>query len=225
MPQLFLLHYTAFYDVHGKIPTADDLLQIWDCCDLDLELPDNDYAKSVVIWYYDRWLPVVAGTDWWNPQQCYFNILTDKVEIGPNGDKKVFVTSSTEAFGVLIMDNCHTKWVNEFEYRKNDAKRVLPKGKDEGAELFKAKYTDSKNGQVKFGGWSQESFEAFQKYAEKIQKNRSSDKKQGYQQMKFAKDLVRKELNIKDKTPKGKKRKGKAKDSAPKKKVLKRFDE
>ena len=221
-----MLSYTEFFDEHATLLTAQDLLAIWQFCDLDLELPEHAYAKSCVLWYFDRWLPAVAGSDWWSAKQRYYHILTHKVAVG--GEQKVLVTSSSEAFGILVMDNCHSKWMAEFELRKDDPKAKIPKPKKGESEndAFRAKYTESKNGQVKFGGWSSDAFEVFEKYIDTIQKTRDADAQNENNQQKFVMDLMRKHHDIVEVAPNSRKRKSKESTTpAPKKKRLRRLNE
>jgi len=200
------------------LPTPEELLAVWSLCDLDLEKTENEYSKALVLWYYDRWLPVVAGKEYWDSKVRHYQLPTDKVEI--NGKKKSIITVATEAFGVLMMDNCHSKWIATFNWQKDDPKRKIPsKGTD--YDQFKAKYSDSKCGQITFGGWDPKAFEALVKFMEAIKADRKADNGNNKVQQKYAHKLARQAHNIVEKEPRlSRRRKGKE-ASAPTAKKLK----
>ena len=94
------------YRKYGKIPTATEIMAILVMDPKDIE-KDAD-KKAILIWYFDRWLPVAAGTLFWGKNTRYYHHPTDKeAVVFGNEDKKVFVTVSSEAFGFLTLENYH----------------------------------------------------------------------------------------------------------------------
>jgi hypothetical protein len=165
---------------------------------------------------------VVAGSEWWPNKVRHFEIPTNRVEI--NGKKKPYISVATEAFGVLMMDNCHDKWLHEYAWKKDDPKRKIPTKGPEYAK-FKAKYSDSKCGQISFGGWDPKGFDAYVGYMEQIKATRKADAGNNKVQQKFARDLVRNHHGIEDTEPRSSKRKKKPASAAPIAKKLRRIVE
>jgi hypothetical protein len=197
LPSFFAIPYTEFYNQHDSIPTVDDLLKVWDLCDQDLEEdgPEQQKMKALVIWYYDKWLPMVAGQKYWGDKMRlnFKHIPSDKVKIYGE-EEKVLIPITTEAFGILVLDNCYDRWINTCEWKKDDPKRRVPKKGAESVQ-FGAKYTDSKVGQVKFGGWTPDAYTKFAEYIQKVQENRQADEANGWNRQKYARKLVLKEYN------------------------------
>jgi hypothetical protein len=107
------------------------------------------------------------------------------------------VTITCKAFGLLIFENYNERCEASFEWQKDDESKAIPNSKDDpDIEKFKAKWTDSKNGQVKYGGWHEAAFDRFQHYQEEILKERQDDAKNGKVGQKAARELVRKKHNI-----------------------------
>ena len=159
-----------------------------------MELPEHERQKALVIWYVDRWLPIVAGQKCFGDKMRLAHYPAELVEVFCN-EKKVLVPISTEAFGILNIDNCHEKWGNTCEWKRDDPKRKIPK-KGPEAKQFRAKYTDSYVGQVKFGGWKPEAFPKYQAYIDEIKKGREVDEANGWKRQKYALELLRKKHNI-----------------------------
>ena len=198
------------------------MLKVWDLCDLKLDEEEHAYKKALVTWYYDRWLPVVAGITYWDAKTRHYKIPTARVDI--NGKKQPLITVATEGFGVLMMDNCYDKWLAEYEWKKDNPKRKIPtKGDD--YEQFKGKYSDSKCGQITFGGWDPAGFEAFVGYQQTIKATRKADARNGKAQQKYAMELVRRLHGIEEAQPQTSKRRKGAATAAPVAKKLKRVVE
>lgn len=222
---IFALPYTEFYDVYKTIPSVDDLLNVWEYCELDLEQEGNERKKALVIWYYDRFLPVVAGHKYFGDKMKLQHIPGDLVDIFDK--KRVLIPITTEAFGILNVDNCYDRWVNTCEWKKDDPKRKIPK-KGADAAQFAAKYTDSKVGQVKFGGWSPDAYTKFQELIDTIQEARKKDEADGWKRQKYARELVRKVSNtLEDEaaTTSSASKKRAPPKTGPVEKKLKRLDE
>ena len=86
-----------------------------------MELDAHKKQKALVIWYVDRWLPVVAGQKFFSDKMRERYFPAEKVKTFGK-EKKVLVPISSEAFGILTIDNCHEKWVATGEWRKHNPK-------------------------------------------------------------------------------------------------------
>jgi hypothetical protein len=78
------------------------------------ELKKDEMAiqKELFLWYYDAWLPAILPREFWREDIRFYRLLTDACEIA--GKQKVLVTVASEAFGLLMWENCRNKWVNYF---------------------------------------------------------------------------------------------------------------
>lgn len=191
-----------------------------------MELDVHKKQKALVIWYVDRWMPIVAGQKCFGEKMRETHFPAEKVEIFGK-EKKVLVPISSEAFGILTIDNCHAKWVATGEWRKPNPKQALVKTGD-NAQQFKAKYTDSNVGQVKFGGWHADAFTKFQEYIDAVQKGREVDEGNDWRHQKYALELVRKERKVAEKEAEASANPSKKKKKAPAppaQRVLKRLRE
>ncbi len=135
-----------------------------------------EYARKVNIltWYLDEYLPMAVGLECWGPNIRPFHLMTDKVEVegDPSGKKKVLVTVTSEAFGLLLYANCREKWIAGFEWKakQKTKKPKLPQYKksDPSTHAFKAKWSNSRTGSVTGGGWDKEAFKYFEAMKTKI---------------------------------------------------------
>jgi hypothetical protein len=101
-----------------------------------------------------------------------------KLEDGSNKER---VPPSTEAFALLVFENCYDKWKNTHEYLQDpnnkDKKRPrYEKKKDPNSIKFKGLYSDPNSGQAKFGGWSDEGLVRFYDLCKQISDNRKENK-------------------------------------------------
>jgi hypothetical protein len=208
------------------MPDPQELIKVLDMAQLDPTVAENKPLIELATWYYDRYLPVVIGKAYWNLKIRSQHLLTDKTLI--LGKEKVYVTITGEAFGLLILENYNGRWQASFEWQKDDESKPIPNSKDDPhIENFKAKWTDSKNGQVKYGGWNEAAFDRFQHYQEEILNERREDAKNDKAGQKAARELVRQKHNIStQETGKGKRRtKQAAAPKQPKAKKLKKIVE
>ena len=102
---LLNLHIELF-DKFDKIPTATEIMNIMVMDPKEIE--KDSTKKAILNWYFDRWLPVAAGSMFWGTNIRYYHLPVDKEAVIPGEqNKKVWVTVSSEAFGFLVLENCH----------------------------------------------------------------------------------------------------------------------
>lgn len=206
--------------MYADIPTVEQILEVYKSSELILDNPDNEKLKNMLLWYMDRYLPIAAGLDYWGENQRLYKLLTDKVNI--NGKQKVLVTVTNEAFGLLVLENCREKWIeiNKFKEMHGEGAKIPEKGEE--AEPFKAKWTDSKCGQVKFGGWADEAYERFEELKAALKKIRADDEANDLATQKYVYTWLRTKHGITALAPgrKSLKRSAKALPKEPKKRLL-----
>ena len=155
----------------------------------ELENPENDVKKQLFLWYYDQWLPAVLPREFWKEDIRYYKLLTDTIEIA--GKQKVF-----------MWENCREKWINFCAFKdQHGEKAPLPIGKEVGAELHLAKWSDGSAGQVKYGGWKEEAYVLFEALKKEVKEWRNQDALSGKSGQKLAFKLMRAANKRKGKTP------------------------
>ena len=176
---------------------------VWDLCALnDL----TDAQQNFIIFYYDRLLQTMAGHPYWKRSICHYNTPVDTVDIRKKDEdgqwiteKKVYVTVTSEAFGWLVYANNRDKWLNTFIFQRDNPRNTALPGKDhDDYHKYQPKYTESKNGQVKNGGWKPAAYTEFERFKKIILNLRAADKVQDYSNYRVALQLVRDLYNVTD---------------------------
>lgn len=161
-----------------------------------LDDPANAKQKELLLWYYDRWLPICAGNLYWGETIRYYKLPSDTCKM-PNGEEKGLVTVTNEAFGLLVLENCHQKWMNIFQYKAKHGRGAKIPNIGPESLPFKAKWTKDRQGQVRFGGWS-DAYPRFEELKNLVLGVRCTDKSKDYEGQKYAKELMRTNHKIKD---------------------------
>lgn len=215
-----------WFDQHGTLPTLEEIESIWDIPDVPSstnngegtttmcpEWTEYNRKTEMLTWWIDCMVAMAAGNDDFGNNVRFFKMAVDKRQL-PDNTRRQCVTVPTEAMAYLIYDNCRTKWLTIMEYRKNNKKRKLPKFNKLRVETHKyhcAKWSDSKTGQVKGGGWHPDSYKAFNTYVTKVKDFRKQDKRNKWKMYSFAKDLVRQKHEIEDEYHNTKRKRGNSK--------------
>jgi len=102
----FFVIYALWFEKHKTLPTVEEIIKvIYGTSELDLDKPENKTQKELVLWYYDRYLPIVAGNTFYGESIRHYKIPVEKAAI-VGTTTKVLVTISSEAFGLLSYENC-----------------------------------------------------------------------------------------------------------------------
>lgn len=190
----------------------------------DIEQPENENVKIIQQWYTDRWLPIVIGSEYWDESNRHYKLPTDECSIKKRDgteEKKVLCTISSEGFGLLIYDNCRDKWQNIFTLKdKNPGKfhkicqtsppnlwnlhvfsllictgAEIPR-KGDAAKPYLAKWTLTKEGQKKYGGWKEEGMERFGTLQDALEEIRKKDEEDDKVKQRYCMKIVRALHNI-----------------------------
>ena len=111
----------------------------------DEEKAELERKRVILLFYVDEYLPGAVCLEHWGPERRYHHLPTDmaEVDMDPSGKKKVMVTVTSEAFGLLIFDNCREAWIAGFQFKDQHGWKTAVPGyskKDESTEKYKAKY-------------------------------------------------------------------------------------
>lgn len=190
------------------LPTMDEIMDIWNVG----EAPDEDdeeddeaaklakktarthYRRKIdlLLWYLDRYLPNLCGLEFWGPQIRPYHLMTDLVNLqgDTSGKKKVLVTVTSEAFALLMYENCREKWINTFQLKKQNKKAKIPayKRDDEATHKYANLWSNSSTGSVKGGGWSIDALKKLITNIKHVQAFRSLDNAEEF--MNFGKSLI-----------------------------------
>lgn len=176
---------------HKNIPTVEQILDV--LAMNPEEIAEGLMEEQIALWYFDRFLSAAGPKDYWKLKVRGYCLLGDKINIG--GKNRVNITITSEAFLLLQLENCHTRWTNMFKLWDRDPSKDIPT-KGAAALPYKGKFTDSKVGQVKYGGWNEEGFAFFNQMVDRIKNLRSTDKEAGYPMAKYGQSLIRKKHGI-----------------------------
>jgi len=78
----------------------------------------NESDKQILLWYQDCYLPVVHGLEYWGPKYRHFCFPTDKVPMSHDKKERILCTVASEAFGLMVYENCRDKWLNIMKLKK-----------------------------------------------------------------------------------------------------------
>lgn len=213
-------------DAHsGNLPTTDEIENVWDLPVVTEASSDADKAEysrkvDILTWYLNSFLPKAVGLEFWGENIRPFNLMTDTalVEGDLSGKKKVLVTVTSEAFGLLVYHNCRDKWVADYKYKQQHGKKAsIPKyEKDEpSTHVHVNKWSNSRSGSAVGGGWHVDALKKFNALKAQIKAFREGEAANGNQKMEYGKNLVMaaNDINLNGGKLAGQKRKAPSKDA------------
>ena len=156
---------------------------------------------DLLIWYWEEWLPAVAGVEFWGVNTRLEKLPVDKILLGEK--KIVLINGATEGFGLLQYENSRDRWLQTFEWKDHNKGKRPPQynRKKPETHIFKSKWSDDQQG--KGSGWANEAYEVFVRRQNEIKAFRAEEAKNGNPRMKFARKLVCEKNNVGvDATPK-----------------------
>jgi hypothetical protein len=156
-----------------KLPSNEEFMKIL--------TRDPGVDKKLFAWWWETYMPKATGNQKiWNEKNKYFGNLS--THCPPGMPRDVFITPSTEAWGMLLIMNCRERWPKIMQLKKASSARITyTKGGKASHKAgttivdvrtepdFLGVYTRSDAGQKKFGGWSAE---GLKKYKELVQLNK-----------------------------------------------------
>ena len=157
----------------AEYPNVEQMLAIVLRDKLDDDTPDEEREQHEKFLdnYWNVLLPKVATHKAWGPNRRHHGLLSFDKENPDNKEALPSVSASDEAFIAVLWMNCYSKWRYKSLCVRNNEEV------DENDPQMETPYTDAKGGQKKFGGWNADGIKEFDKLKEKIEKNRTKQKK------------------------------------------------
>lgn len=166
-----------------------------DKAEWDQEKASYDRKVSIQKWYLDSYLPTVVGVEWWGLQIRPYKLMTDTTEVKGQGEK-VLVTVASEAFGLVLYENCRDRWLAAYKYNKeHGTTRRCPVYHPKKKETypFKGKWSDAKQGQQ--SSWDSAAIKRFNEHKAKIKAFRAQDKENNNAVQEYFRDLLQEDLD------------------------------
>ena len=162
--------------LNGDIPSPADIYAVatrtFPKADTPELLADYNRLMAIFVWWWNNYLPGVAGSKHWRLSIRTTQTISAATTLGVQ-----CIPKGTEAFAVLMYENCHPKWVKLMEVTEKFTKKVvIPRKKDDAeSDDYLGQYTSSRSGQSSYGGWSVEGKNRFNELTEKIEEGRAKD--------------------------------------------------
>ena len=122
---------------------------------------DDEAECQVMKWYWLMGLNRIMAVEYWGDKEKWYTTISRAV-FPPDPNKKLF-DISTEAFLVLLWENCFDKWTAALKWLEENPGKKLPKRTktNKNDPMFQAKYTTQDGGQQRLGGWEAEGIERY----------------------------------------------------------------
>ena len=146
------------FAVDQFFPSID---QILDCATREEYLDTTDEGKKIFEFYWDVLLMKVVGKRHWDKHIRHYNTIQEAKHMDERTDPRC-ITHSSEAFLVLLVENCRTKWIHLSD-ESRDGKVHDPTNK----KLI-VPFVTRDAGQQQWGGWSLAGRKRFKELREKI---------------------------------------------------------
>lgn len=148
----------SYFAADKAFPTID---QILDCATRAEYLDTTDEGKKIFEFYWDVLLMKVVGKRHWDKHIRHYNTIQEAKHMDERTDPRC-ITHSSEAFLVLLVENCRTKWVHLSD-ESRDGKDHDPTHKN-----LLVPFVTRDAGQQQWGGWSLAGRKRFKELREKI---------------------------------------------------------
>ncbi len=167
--------YLLLIKNEGITVTAEMIGKIIRREQMDYDPKDKEYGskmRALFKWYWDHLLPKCAGnTHWSNNIRLHETIGKARIQ-NKDGTKGVkHITSSTEAYIILIFENSQPRW--ECERKLLAAGTKIDKEERAKKTYVGAKFSNSSSGNAKYGGWSAAGRNRFIDLMEEVTKAKS----------------------------------------------------
>jgi hypothetical protein len=134
---------------------------------------DPTVNEDLFVWYWKDYLPrCCAGAKIWNDQTKYYGLISTHAP--PKTPDQPYITPSTEAWGILWIENTYTrlpKLRQESKANKGKKNVYVNEDKEDTGEVhyinkkadpdFVGKWTQMDSGQSLYGGWAKEGIDRY----------------------------------------------------------------
>ena len=183
------------------MPTLEDMTTVY-------ELPARDAANykekvEILLWYFDSYMPAAAGRASYGPDIRWYKRATSAIVVA--GKRQTQVPHNAEAFGLLVFENCISKWQHICPMKVADPSWSVPTRKKNDPQVMKyyiTKWSDGKTGQVQGGGWKDEAYDRYTFYQQHVVDLRKKDKANSWAVYNLGKELMRKKNGVTAAAPK-----------------------
>ena len=177
--------------------------------DSDDAKTDYKTKKKLLLWHLDKYLPAACGELSYGKARRYYQLAVESFELRP-GKKAVLVESASEAFGLVIHENCYEKWCHIAPKKHESPHWKVPqytKNVESTHPFHTAKFSDPHGGQG--NGWIPAARMAQETNMKNVRDFRTADKKDDYAKYKTCKEWLRQEHGITEDSPVSKQKKRK----------------
>ena len=146
---------TEWYKQHEYVPTVKQMKNVYKIPPKEEDELVHLHALEFLLWYSDVYLPATAMDSSYGKSIRFYKKAVSAIRV--RGETQVAVESAAEAYGLLVLDNCYTKWCALApEIAKNPKFKPPKLDKANPATLpyHVTKYSDALGGQGK--GWKEE---------------------------------------------------------------------
>ena len=138
----------------------------------------EDEGNYFLNWYWVHWLAAVAGASLYSNDHKFYKLPS--MSLQGDDSKKAAVTKESEAFGILVCENCYKKWEHLVPAKHQNPDFEPPKYEKDKAETHKwysTEWTVSTNGQKEGEGWSPAAYTRLSTLIKMVKDRRSAEKK------------------------------------------------
>ena len=162
--------YEARFGRDEVMPSPTQLATVIRRKDLEVDPEDpskNAQNRDFFMWYWEHLLPKVAGKDAWGHNiRCYGLIST---HCPPDSPDTKYINNSDEALVLTLYENCGQRFPYTASCLKSGEKPDIFHPK------YQSKWSDSRSGQSKWGGFDLAGRQRFKQLREKIAKAKKKE--------------------------------------------------
>ena len=145
----------------------------------DVGVDEDNYFLN---WFWMHWLPAAGGKQFFNADHKLYKMHVQPID----GETKACISKESEAFGILVCQNCYKKWEAIIPEKHRNPDFEPPKyNKDDKTthKYYSTLWTVATNGQKEGEGWGPEAYPRLSELIREVKKFRSADKKTGFQRL------------------------------------------
>ncbi len=148
------------------------------------EFEDKEKMEKMdrmLAFWHDKVIHRVAGHHTWSETKKCYNLLSTASDTPTpsNPNPKPWITPSTEAIAVLMIENYFNRWVLRAKHGISNPDLTIYKKKDgsfiDELQGFKGDYTSPNGGVQPFGGYTEDGVDRLTEMTERIEANRKNN--------------------------------------------------